>query len=645
VVVVRSGAEDTGMDAVEWAREAVRRGAGEILLTSFDRDGTRSGYDLELLQAVSEAVPVPVIASGGGSTPEHMAEAFRAGADAVLAASIFHFGEYTVARLKSEVRAVLASAAAAPPRSYAAAAAAPATPTETSAASEGSVRVAPALLRDVPRPAPSWSPRNVQCLVPSIDIRGGHAVQLVGGDMDALKVDAGDPVPLAHKFKRVGEIAVVDLDAALGRGSNEELIKKLVKIAPCRVGGGIRSADKALDWLQAGAAKVVLGTAARPDVLRQLPRERVVVALDARHGEVVVEGWTTRTGASVVDRIRELKPYAANFLVTFVEREGRMQGIDLEAVRELVDALGGEGQLTVAGGVTTAEDLAALDALGVEGQVGMALYTGHMALADGFAAAARSDRPDGLVPTVVVDEGRRALGLAYSSQESLRAAVESGLGVYHSRRRGLWVKGKTSGNTQQLLKVELDCDRDTLLFVVRQSGEGFCHRGTEACFGAAGGLPALERTVRARLASAPPGSYTRRLLDDPALLRAKLVEEGAELAEAEEREHAAAELADVLYFALVAAQRRGATLADAERVLDERALRVQRRRGDAKPAVVRALAAKDEAAGGKKAASGKAAAGAEGAPPSWASLAAAAATGAAVTGVAIGALALLRKSS
>jgi imidazoleglycerol phosphate synthase cyclase subunit len=102
-VVVLSGKERTGRDAVEWAREGVARGAGEILLTSWDRDGTRSGYDLELLSAVARAVPVPVIASGGASTPQHLIEALRAGADAVLAASIFHDGDLTVGDVKREL--------------------------------------------------------------------------------------------------------------------------------------------------------------------------------------------------------------------------------------------------------------------------------------------------------------------------------------------------------------------------------------------------------------------------------------------------------------------------------------------------------------------------------------------------------------
>lgn len=99
-VVVRSGAERTGMDALDWAEQATRENAGEILLTSWDRDGTRSGYDLELLAAVRQRAGVPVIASGGADSPRHLLEALRAGADAVLAASIFHDGDYTVGQVK-----------------------------------------------------------------------------------------------------------------------------------------------------------------------------------------------------------------------------------------------------------------------------------------------------------------------------------------------------------------------------------------------------------------------------------------------------------------------------------------------------------------------------------------------------------------
>ena len=99
-VRIRSGAEATPIDAIAWARRAEAMGAGEVLLTSWDRDGTRCGYDLELTRAVSSAVRIPVIASGGAARSEHLLAAIDAGADAVLAASIFHDGEFTVAGVK-----------------------------------------------------------------------------------------------------------------------------------------------------------------------------------------------------------------------------------------------------------------------------------------------------------------------------------------------------------------------------------------------------------------------------------------------------------------------------------------------------------------------------------------------------------------
>ena len=416
-------------------------------------------------------------------------------------------------------------------------------------------------------------------IIPSIDLMDGQTVQLVGGEKKAL--DAGDPVPLAERFRLAGEIAVIDLDAALGKGSNRELIERVLRVAPCRVGGGIRDVETARRWLDAGARKVILGTAAKPEILKQLPRERVIAGVDAKDGDVVVEGWTKKTGRGILERIEALRDYVSGFLVTFVEREGRLGGTDLSRVEAIVKAAG-KARVTIAGGVTTPEEIDELDRLGADAQVGMAIYTGKMHLADAIAAPLKSDRQDGLWPTVVCDEHGVALGMAYSNAESLRAAVDEKLGVYHSRKRGLWVKGKTSGATQELHGIALDCDRDTIRFIVRQQGDGFCHLDQWTCFGETGGLTELERTLAARKQQAPEGSYTRRLLDDPELLKAKLLEEAGELASTSTPEETVAEAADVIYFALVAMARGGVRLADVERELDRRALRVTRRSGDAK---------------------------------------------------------------
>ena len=416
-------------------------------------------------------------------------------------------------------------------------------------------------------------------IIPSIDLMGGQAVQLVGGKERAI--DAGDPRPIAEKFRLAGDIAVIDLDAALGQGDNADLIGELVQMAPCRVGGGIRDVETAVHWLDRGADKVILGTAAKPEILSQLPGERVIAALDAVRGEVVTHGWTTKTGATVEDRMAELKGLVGGFLVTFVEREGRMEGIDLDAIARL-KAVAGDAVLTVAGGFTTPEDIAAADRLGADAQVGMALYSGRLHLADAIAAPLTSDRPDGLWPTVVTDQHGVALGLAYSDLESLRAAVDGQIGAYHSRSRGLWIKGKTSGATQELLKIDLDCDRDTLRFKVRQSAPGFCHLDTHTCWGEAGGLPALARLIASRRDAAPEGSYTHRLFTEAGLLDAKLVEEAGELAAAASAKDVTHETADLIYFALTAMARGGVDLADVEHELERRSGRLTRRAGDKK---------------------------------------------------------------
>ena len=412
-------------------------------------------------------------------------------------------------------------------------------------------------------------------LIPPIDLQGGQAVQLIGGKEHALS--AGDPRPLAEKFGRVGEIAIVDLDAALGTGDNTELIKDLLPLAPCRVGGGIRSVESAIEWLDAGATKVVLGTAATPEVLSQLPPERTVVALDSFEGEVVTHGWTKGTGQRVEDKLVELRGLTTGFLMTFVEREGRKTGTDPDTLRRYLDAAG-DCRVTFAGGIASAEEIGEIHALGADAQVGMALYEGHFSVAESVAACLNTDRPDGLWPTVVTNERGQALGLAYSNLESLDRTIETGDVHYWSRSRGeLWQKGLTSGATQRLVNMVPDCDSDALRYTVTQKGRGFCHLEQTSCFGDFDGFTELERRLVDRVENAPEGSYTKRLFDDRELLASKITEEAAELNEAIDRGDITHEAADVLFFVMTRLAAEGIPLSDVERVLDERALKVTRR--------------------------------------------------------------------
>lgn len=193
-----------------------------------------------------------------------------------------------------------------------------------------------------------------------------------------------------------------------------------------------------------------------------------------------------------------------------------------------------------------------------------------------------SDRPDKLIPTVVTDERGVALGLVYSSQESISESLKTSTGVYQSRKRGLWYKGASSGDTQELIRVSLDCDQDCLKFVVRQQGRGFCHLPQPTCFGELGGISKLEKTLQSRKISAPEGSYTARLFSDEKLLRAKIMEEAEELCDAKTKEDIAFEAADLIYFALTKAVAAGVSLADIETSLDAKSVKVKRRQGDAK---------------------------------------------------------------
>jgi phosphoribosyl-ATP pyrophosphohydrolase len=412
-------------------------------------------------------------------------------------------------------------------------------------------------------------------IVPSIDIMGGRAVQLRRGREFVL--DGGDPIERLEEFSVAGEVAVVDLDAALGQGSNAELIRDLVRRAACRVGGGIRDLDSARRWLDAGAVQIMIGTAATPEFCGALPRERVVAAVDAQRGEVVVEGWRKKTGIPVLERVRALAPLVGGFLFTQVEKEGEMRGFDCAAVEAVVRAAEG-ARVIAAGGITTPDEVAELDRAGADAQVGMALYTGRLSLGDAVAAPLVKPLHGDVWPTVVCDEAGQTLGLVWSTRESVARAIAERRGIYWSRtRQSVWVKGETSGNSQQLVRVDLDCDRDALRFTVRQHGVGFCHLNRRSCWESEFDLTDLERTLADRMARPIPESGSGRLLADPKLLREKLREEADELAQAETTGDVVRETADVLYMALVALARGGGTLADVRAELARRHRAVTRR--------------------------------------------------------------------
>jgi phosphoribosyl-ATP pyrophosphohydrolase/phosphoribosyl-AMP cyclohydrolase len=410
-------------------------------------------------------------------------------------------------------------------------------------------------------------------IIASIDLSRGKAVQLRQGRDPVLAVD--DPLGLAADFDRTGEIAVVDIDAARGEGENTEIIRRLVRIGQCRVGGGLRTVERAEDMLGRGASRVIIGTAAfregRVDreflerLSERVGRDRVIIAVDAREGVVVADAWRAATGLRVEEAVPALDPYCSEFLFTSVETEGTLTGLPAERVERLRSLTA--NRWTVAGGVADLDEVERLSRLGVHVQLGMALYTGRINPAEGFIRSL--DWSKGLIPTVVQDEAGRVLMLAYSSPESLRAALAESRMCYYSRSRGrLWFKGETSGNFQELVRLRADCDADALLATVRQRGVA-CHFGLETCFGDRPFLLAdLQAVIEDRLRRPTARSYSASLDDDR--LAEKIREEAAELNRASSRDEVVWEAADLLYFMTVRLARSGVPFGDVFRELGRR---------------------------------------------------------------------------
>lgn len=334
--------------------------------------------------------------------------------------------------------------------------------------------------------------------------------------------------------------------------------------------------DEIVEQLDQGAEKVIVPLAWAKEIVGVLPVERVVLILDVNNASAVSE--TVRDGVSGI----LIKTPTLD--VDFISSISRFfAGRDVHVLSTNTSSVPS---------TSTLRELRRSGAIPVIPTSLLTLSEGtatQINVAEAFTAPLVSDRPDGLFTTVVTEDSR-SLGLVYSSVASIKESILTGKGVYQSRKHGLWRKGETSGATQDVFRIRVDCDLDTLEFHVLQHGVGFCHLNRASCFGHHSGLPLLERTLQSRLAEAPEGSYTRRLFNEPALLRAKIMEEADELCRAESKEDIAFEAADLIYFALTKCTAAGVSIADIERSLDLKAKKVTRRAGNAKPQWINAQA-------------------------------------------------------
>ncbi|HEV7640643.1 MAG TPA: 1-(5-phosphoribosyl)-5-[(5-phosphoribosylamino)methylideneamino] imidazole-4-carboxamide isomerase [Gaiellaceae bacterium] len=220
-----------------------------------------------------------------------------------------------------------------------------------------------------------WFEQSIE-VIPAVDVLGEGAVRLERGDYDSVVERAGEPVALARRWVAAGakRIHLVDLDGARGGRVRPELVRAITELGlPVQASGGIRSLDDARALLDAGADRVVVGTAAWPDPTSWFELgDALVLALDVRDGEVRTAGWTVGTGLRFEDALARAN--GGRMLVTAIDRDGTLTGPDLELVRQAVEA---GGRVLAAGGIRSTGDVAALADAGAEAAiVGRALLAG-----------------------------------------------------------------------------------------------------------------------------------------------------------------------------------------------------------------------------------------------------------------------------
>ncbi|KAF9922962.1 trifunctional histidinol dehydrogenase, partial [Modicella reniformis] len=335
--------------------------------------------------------------------------------------------------------------------------------------------------------------------------------------------------------------------------------------------------------LDAGADKVILpfaAFAAGVESFSHIPQERLAVELNPTDFDKADRLLNTVSAFLLnVDTSAESLEAIKN-LVQVVQTDLLPRG----GIKRVIAGFSGQGPTNTPGTLAISE----LGRVGVDTLLSSEILStdhqeGKLNLGEAFMATIVSDRPDGLFPTVVVDEQGISLGLVYSSLESVVESFRTRKGFYFSRSRGLWHKGASSGATQDLIKIHVDCDSDALQFTVHQHGSGFCHNNIRGCFGPATGLAHLNQTLQSRKISAPADSYTQRLFKDSNLVKSKIMEEAEELCEANTPEEIAWETADLIYFALVKCVANGVTIKDVEQQLENRSRKITRRPGHARP--------------------------------------------------------------
>ena len=426
-------------------------------------------------------------------------------------------------------------------------------------------------------------------VISSIDLKNGHVVQLKNGKDLMLERDDADS--LIRQFDMYGEVAVIDLDAALGnvdaKGNtvNTPLLKSLLRRGNVRTGGGIRTVKRARELISLGAEKVIIGSAAwkaapaagesvlNEDFLNELAaaigKDRIIISVDAINEKIAVKGWTETVDIPLIEGAKQAEKFCSELLFTCVEKEGCMQGTNMDYAKQLREAV--KCRVVVAGGVSSVEEIAALEHLHCDVQLGMALYTNKVNLTDAFVSCLDFEKTP-LIPVIAQSVNGEVLMQGFANKDAVRKTFECGKLTFWSRSRNeLWTKGETSGNFLDIIRLRTDCDRDSILATVLPTGPA-CHTGSWTCYGTDPGekssMGRLYNIIADRFANPKPGSYTATL--DAKRVREKVEEEANELCEADTRDEVIWEAADLLYFVNVLMYKEGVSWKDVYDELDRR---------------------------------------------------------------------------
>ena len=225
-------------------------------------------------------------------------------------------------------------------------------------------------------------------VIPALDLKDKKCVQLVQGDPSKKIVELEEPVSIAKHWEEKGarRLHLIDLDGAiLGERKNESIVKEIVKelSIPVQFGGGIRSLEDAMHFLDLGVEKIILGTLAikSPEIVEKLEekygKERIIIALDSKQGYVAIKGWKKTTKIKATELAKKFESLVEEFLFTNIDVEGKMGGINEKIIKEVISST--KAKVIVSGGISSVEDVKKIKSLGGGGVViGSALYTGKI---------------------------------------------------------------------------------------------------------------------------------------------------------------------------------------------------------------------------------------------------------------------------